>query len=206
MNLGVILLGAGASTRMGRPKLLLPWNNTTVIGHLVETWRNLWPAQLAVVCPEESDALQTELDRIGVADEERIFNPHPEQGMFSSIQSAARWDGWREDITHFAVSLGDQPLVRPETLRGLIDFADQAEPHSVCQPSRAGSGRHPVILPAYLFFQLGDSPAPDLKHFLSGRISERWETDDAGLDVDLDEPADYEKALALAQQGGPKPQ
>lgn len=202
MNLAVIILGAGASTRMGRSKLLLPWNKTTVIGHLVETWRNLWPAQLAVVCPEESDDLQAELDRVGVADDERIVNPNPERGMFSSIQCAARWDGWREDLTHFAVSLGDQPLVKAETLRGLIQFAEAAAPHNVCQPSRSGSGRHPVIVPAFLFFQLGDSPSPDLKHFLADRVSERWETDDAGLDVDLDEPADYEKALAMAQQSG----
>ena len=33
--LGVIILGAGASSRMGRPKLLLPWGDTSVIGHLI---------------------------------------------------------------------------------------------------------------------------------------------------------------------------
>ncbi|MGH7953692.1 MAG: NTP transferase domain-containing protein, partial [Limisphaerales bacterium] len=32
--LAAIILGAGASARMGRPKLLLPWGGTTVVGHL----------------------------------------------------------------------------------------------------------------------------------------------------------------------------
>ena len=39
--LGVVILGAGASARMGEPKLLLPWRGTTVIGHLISQWREL---------------------------------------------------------------------------------------------------------------------------------------------------------------------
>ena len=41
MKLGVVILAAGASSRMGRPKLLLPWSGTTVIGHLLNQWRAL---------------------------------------------------------------------------------------------------------------------------------------------------------------------
>ncbi len=46
---GVIILGAGASSRMGTPKLLLPWRDTTIIGHLISQWRELGAAQIAVV-------------------------------------------------------------------------------------------------------------------------------------------------------------
>ena len=46
---GVVILGAGASSRMGRPKLLLPWGDTSIIGHLIEQWRALAAAQIAVV-------------------------------------------------------------------------------------------------------------------------------------------------------------
>src|SRR5438874_1514761 len=38
---GVIILAAGRSRRMGRPKMLLPWGNTTVLGHLVAQWQAL---------------------------------------------------------------------------------------------------------------------------------------------------------------------
>jgi hypothetical protein len=48
-HLAVILLGAGASSRMGRPKLLLPWAGTTVIGRLIAQWRELGAGQIAVV-------------------------------------------------------------------------------------------------------------------------------------------------------------
>jgi molybdenum cofactor cytidylyltransferase len=92
-HFGVILLGAGASTRMGRPKLLLPWGGTTVLGHLIAQWRALQAGQITVVCAADGP-VPAELDRLAFAAENRIVNPHPEQGMFSSIQCAARWPGW----------------------------------------------------------------------------------------------------------------
>jgi molybdenum cofactor cytidylyltransferase len=199
MKLGVVILAAGASSRMGRPKLLLPWDGTTVIGHLLRQWQEAGAAQIAVVCAAANMALATELDRLGFPPANRICNPQPERGMFSSIQCAASWSGWRPDLTHWAITLGDQPQVRLQTLRCLVGFG-ASHPASICQPSHRGRGRHPVILPGDAFSRLKDSQATNLKGFLgaSGYSMARCEMDDAGLDLDLDEPADYERALALA--------
>ncbi len=90
---GVIILAAGRSARMGRPKLLLPWGGTSVLGHLIRQWRALDAKQIAVVCARDDGAMQAELDRLGFAEENRICNPAPERGMFSSIQCAAQWPG-----------------------------------------------------------------------------------------------------------------
>ena len=199
MKLGVVILAAGASSRMGRPKLLLPWEDTTVIGHLLRQWRTLGAAQIAVVCAAANTALAAELDRLGFPPASRICNPQPERGMFSSIQCAAGWNGWQPNLTHWTINLGDQPQVRLETLKQLLDFA-AAQPASICQPSYTGRAKHPVILPAIVFSSLKDSRAANLKEFLggSGLSMARCEVDDPGLDLDLDEPADYERALALA--------
>ncbi len=118
--------------------------------------------------------------------------------MFSSVQCAARWDGWSPSGSHWAMALGDQPLVQLETLRGLLDFA-AAHADKVTQPSRNGRGRHPVILPGAIVARLQHSAAENLKQFLvtSGVPVARCEMDDPGLDLDLDEPADYERALAM---------
>jgi molybdenum cofactor cytidylyltransferase len=199
MKLGVIILGAGASSRMGRPKLLLPWGATSVIGHLLEQWRTLAAAQITIVCAEANLALQQGLDRLGFPKAQRIVNPQPERGMFSSIQCAARWSGWSADLTHWAVALGDQPHVQLETLRRLLDFT-AAHPDRVCQPGRNGHGRHPVVLPAAVFDRLCDACCGSLKEFLlTSRVTPaRCEMEDAGLDVDIDEPADYERARRLS--------
>lgn len=203
MNLGVVILAAGASSRMGRPKLLLAWDTTTVLGHLLGQWRALAPAQLAVVAPAANAALHQELDRLGLPAAQRILNPAPERGMFSSVQCAARWEDWAASVTHWAVALGDQPLVRTETLRQVLEFAE-GRAGQICQPSRNGRGRHPVILPKTIFRRLRDATAENLKQFLlsTGTPIARCEMDDAGLDVDLDEPVDYERALAQANSEG----
>ena len=109
---GVVILAAGRSRRMGRPKLLLPWAKTTVLGHLLGQWQTFGAKQVAVVCAVGDQAIQGELDRLGFPAANRIFNPAPDRGMFSSVQCAAQWAGWQQGLTHWAIVLGDQPLVR----------------------------------------------------------------------------------------------
>ena len=199
MKLAVVILAAGASSRMGRPKLLLPWGGTTVLGHLLDQWRALGASPIAIVCAAADPLLRGELDRLGVPQAHRILNSDPERGMFSSIQCAAKWDSAQSDLSHWAIALGDQPHLRHETLRRLLEFAARHS-EQVCQPSFHGHGRHPVILPAAVFTRLKDSPGANLKEFLltSALLVARCEMDDAGLDLDLDEPSDYERALAVA--------
>jgi molybdenum cofactor cytidylyltransferase len=194
---GVVILAAGASRRMGRPKLLLPWGATSVLGHLVDQWGGL-AAQLTVVCAAHDGTLHGELERLGVTVGGRILNPDPERGMFSSIQCAARWRGWNPELNHWVIALGDQPHVMSATLRRLLDSA-AANPERVCQPARQGRARHPVVLPRPEFEALGFSTAASLKDFLLARSPGPLlcECDDPGLDFDLDEPADYERALRL---------
>ncbi len=74
---------------MGQPKLLLPWGKTTVIGHLIAQWQKAGASQIAIVTAVGDQALAKELDRLALPPEDRLCNPAPELGMFSSIQCAA---------------------------------------------------------------------------------------------------------------------
>ena len=195
---GVGILAAGASSRMGKPKLLLPWGNTSILGHLIRQWQTARAKQIAVVCAPGNTAVVAELDRLGFPQMNRIHNPSPERGMFGSIQCAAQWPDWDPNLTHWAIVLGDQPHLQQETLRAVLDFAAQ-NPQSVCQPAKAGRGRHPVLLPRHVFELLKDSNAETLKQFLQDLTVERTlcELDDSGLDFDIDQPAYYERAVKL---------
>ena len=142
--------------------------------------------------------MRMELDRLNFPVSNHIQNPHPEQGMFGSIRCAAQWLGWSAGLTHWAITLGDQPHLQLETLRALLQFS-ATQPDRVCQPRNLGHLRHPVILPKEIFRQLAQTSAPTLKEFLktiSGEIV-GCDLDDQGLDLDLDTPADYERAVAL---------
>lgn len=194
--LGVVILAAGASTRMGRPKLLLPWGRTSVLGHIVEQWRTLGAAQIAVVHAAGDQELRAELRRLGIEETDSIQNEHPERGMFSSIRAAARWPGWKGSLRHHALVLGDQPQIGADILRQLLDFA-RLHPQRVCQPRNESRGRHPVILPRPIFAQLAECRPETLRDFLAtldppvAGIA----LDDPALDVDLDSPADYAEAV-----------
>jgi molybdenum cofactor cytidylyltransferase len=193
----VAILGAGASSRMGRPKLLLPWAGSTVIGHLLSQWRQLGAAQIAVVMRPNDAALARELDRLDFPKTDRIANPHPERGMFSSILCAAGWPGWRAEILRWAIALGDQPHLRADSLGQLLEAA-AANPDAVCQPSFGGHAAHPVILPRAVFAALKDSRAETLKDFLklAAIRSVQPSINDPGLALDLDTPEDYIQAKA----------
>ena len=194
---GVVILGAGASSRMGRPKLLLPWRDTTVIGHLLKQWRELGAAQIGIVLRPPDASLAAELDRLGFPRADRIENPQPERGMFSSILCAAGWPGWKDEIATWAIVLGDQPHLRPETLRQLLEF-QFANADAVCQLEFDGHARHPVLLPRRAFKELKVSQAETLKDFLKRTSvrSVRCSADDPGLALDLDTPEDYQRAQA----------
>jgi molybdenum cofactor cytidylyltransferase len=202
-TLGVIILGAGASARMGRPKLLLPWGDTTIIGHLLKQWRELGAVQIGIVLRPRDTALAAELDRLNFPQADRIENPQPERGMFSSIQCAANWPGGKEEIATWAVVLGDQPHLRPATLRRLLKF-QLANSGAVCQLEFDGHARHPVLLPRQAFQELKISQAETLKTFLKQTSSRclRCPVDDPGLALDLDTPEDYQRACGMTSGNG----
>jgi molybdenum cofactor cytidylyltransferase len=196
LPLAVVILGAGASSRMGRPKLLLPWHNTTIIGHIIGQWRELGAIQVAVVQRDNDTALDAELDRLDLPKSNRILNPQPEHGMFSSILCAANWTGWNSEIATFAITLGDQPHLRLDMLRGLLKYHSE-HPGAVCQPEFQGRPRHPVLLPQNVFLKLKQTNAETLKDFLKliPCSSVQYSVDDAALSLDLDTPEDYIRAM-----------
>ena len=196
MNFGVVILAAGASQRMGRSKLMLRWRDTTVLGHIRKTWEDLGSRQTCVVHSASDATILSELDRLNHPNGNRIPNPSPEAGMFGSIQCAARWRGWDPDITHWLITLGDQPQIRWDTLKALIEHA-YVQPNQICQPALDGRPKHPVFLPAPIFRGLADTDATDFMTCLAAHHDQTalLTASDPGLDFDLDTPADYQEAL-----------
>jgi len=200
--LGVVILAAGASSRMGRPKLLLPWAGSTIVSHLISQWRGLGTAQIAIVGrPDDEklmDIVNTEASAQKTSSIHYVVNLQPERGMFSSIVCAASWNGWQKEISHWAVTLGDQPHLREETLRRLLDFV-ALHPDAICQPAFNGKTAHPVVLPREAFETLRNTRAQTLKEFLKLDAFPRvqLEIEDPGLALDLDTPEDYIQAQGI---------
>lgn len=195
-HLGVIILGGGASLRMGKPKLLLPWGTTSILGHLLRLYEEVNTSQVAVVCSRGDATILTELDRLAWPMKDRIFNPEVTPEMFSSVLCGFQWEGWEANVSHLAVALGDQPLIREKTIADLVAHAMQ-NPKNICQPLYENRRRHPVIIPRHIAEKVTLESHTNLREVLDDykeHISV-YPCDDPGLVIDIDTPKDYDDAL-----------
>jgi molybdenum cofactor cytidylyltransferase len=108
-----LVLGAGGSKRLGRPKQLLPYGDATLLGHVVETARRCDFDQLVVAIGGAADDVRDAVDLSGA---EVVVNDAYGSGCSSSI--AAALEVVRCDV--LVLMLGDQPGVTPETVRALL--------------------------------------------------------------------------------------
>jgi molybdenum cofactor cytidylyltransferase len=183
-----LVLGAGGSTRLGRPKQLLPYGDGTLLGHVVATARSVGFGQLVVAVGGSADDVRAGVDLSGA---EVVVNDAYGDGCSSSI--AAALEVVRGDV--LVLMLGDQPGVSAETCRALIAGRGDAD-LAAC---RYDDGRgHPFAFGRAVFGELGDLHGDKGVWKLLDRAGDAVvEVPIAGpvpLDVDTEE--DYEKVLA----------
>ena len=149
-------------------------------------------AQIAPVIDPSNQLLRKALADAGFFRSDWIENPSPQLGMFSSLQEASRWTGWLSTLTHWIISLGDQPHIQISTLRLLLDAA-RKNPTRICQPALHGHAAHPIVLPARSFRELAQSEIADLRAYIRTREAFRLRlaVEDPGVSEDLNTPEEY---------------
>lgn len=187
-----IVLGAGGSTRLGRPKQLLPYGELTLLEHTVNTARACGFDQVVVPIGGASEQVRERVDLSGV---DVVVNYAYGEGCSSSI--AAALDTVDERCEVLVLMLGDQPGVTAATVKALLQGRDGA-PLAVC---RYDDGRgHPFAFDRSVFGDLatlhGDKAVWRL---LEQRADDVAEVPIAGnVPLDVDTPEDYEAVLAEA--------
>lgn len=184
-----LVLAAGGSRRLGRPKQLLPYGDGTLLGHALVTARACGFDQLLCALGGSADAVRAGVDFGGV---EVVVNAGYGAGCSSSIAVAMAALDPRADV--LVLLLGDQPGVTPRTVRVLLDGRGGAE-LAVC---RYEDGRgHPFAFGRAAFGALaalhGDKAVWRL---LEERADRVVEVPVAGpVPRDVDTWADYEAVL-----------
>jgi molybdenum cofactor cytidylyltransferase len=142
--ISAILLAAGESTRMGRPKQLLPWHGKTLLQHSLESIINSAADEIILVLGHEADRIGKSLPALPA---KIVINPDYKQGMASSLrQGLAAMDQGSEA---FLVLLADQPGIGPEIINTLIRAFRQADPRrGIVRPVYRGQRGHPVLIGA----------------------------------------------------------
>jgi xanthine dehydrogenase accessory factor len=190
-----LVLAAGSSTRMGRPKLDLEIEGLSILRRVVESVLSA-PFDVVRVVTVPGALLDLPEDpRLS-----RVENPRAPEGIASSLRAGLAT--LPESTEVVAVALGDLPLVRRETIARLLAAYEETG-SSIVYPSYLGEQGHPVLWSRRLFSELarleGDRGAKKLieKHRDSALPVP---VDDPGVRVDIDTPADYARAVGIRRR------
>jgi molybdenum cofactor cytidylyltransferase len=191
-----VLPAAGASRRMGRPKLLLPFRGGPLVAAVVGALRAGGVDGIVLVTATDDDELRAWARQAGVA---TAVNPAPERGMLSSVQEGIAALGGADALVRrgdvLLVSPADLPRLDPESVAELLRRM-AVEKARLAVPIYQGRRGHPLALaPALIpeIFLL--DPEVGLKQLRDRHEAELLEVpvDDPGVVLDVDTPADYEQ-------------
>jgi CTP:molybdopterin cytidylyltransferase MocA len=195
-----IVPAAGSSSRMGRPKLLLPFRDTTVAGALVASLRQGGVDRVVVVAAAGDAAIESWARAQGAI---VAHNPRPERGMLSSVLAGIEAAGGAATLAAagepILVTPADLPALSPATVRALLAAIARGEvPLAV--PAHRGKRGHPLAIAAALLPEIATlDPAVGLRQILERHPVRELPVDDRGVIADVDTPADYE-ALDAADE------
>ena len=184
-----IILAAGASSRMGRPKALLPIGADTFVTRVCRTLLEAGVDDLVVVAGPEQEAIADALAATGLP-ARVVENRRRDEGQLSSVLAGLAVAD-RPGVDAVLVHLVDAPLVRPETARAVLDafFRTHAP---IVRPSVGGRHGHPVLFARGVFDELRRAdPAVGAKAVVHPRCRRlRCPVDDDGAWQDFDTPED----------------
>ena len=187
-----IVLAAGASSRMGRPKALLRIGGDTFIRRILRALREGGAGETVVVVRPHADEVLREIAEVNLG--RAVENPDPGRGQLSSLLSGlAAVEG--PGVSAVLVTLVDVPLVRPDTVATLLARAAGSRA-DVLRPVHRGRHGHPVIFRSAVFDALrAADPATGAKAVMRGYPVEDVEVEDGGVTEDVDTPADYDRLI-----------
>ena len=198
-NISILILAAGASSRMQRVKQLLPWGNTTFLGNSITMAKATMANHSLVVLGANADHIARENCLLDV---DYIVNPDWESGLGSSLSFGAAFVLENQpSCDGLLVMLCDQPLIDTEYLNALISQFKNDDKNIVATRYGERVGVPAIFSPKYF------SALIELDKDVGAKgILEQYKNDVLGLDpegkaVDVDTFEDYQR---LINEDGPK--
>ncbi|HLN20145.1 MAG TPA: nucleotidyltransferase family protein [Bacteroidales bacterium] len=139
-NIWAVILAAGESKRMGTAKMLLPFNGSTIIGNVIKNILDAGANGIIVVLGAESERIISEIRKYSV---NFCINERFTEGMLSSVICGI--ENLPPECSSVMIQPGDQPLIKAETIKSLIDGKENSEfgiVVPVCNKKRG----HPVVI------------------------------------------------------------
>jgi len=190
--IGAVVLAAGESKRMGVPKLLLPYRQTTIIEAVLAAVTASRVDTTVIVLGSSRRAIRDKADRFPVS---VAVNSRFREGMLSSIQKGIA--SLPDSPGATLIVLGDQPDITPPVIDRLIK-AWEAGCRGIVIPVFGGKRGHPLLLDLKYRPEVKNlSPETGLRGLLQAHPDDILEVEmsDGRILIDIDTPEDYRKAL-----------
>jgi molybdenum cofactor cytidylyltransferase len=190
MTTAAVILAAGAASRFGGGKLRASVGGRPLVGRVADTARAAGLQPIVVVVAPDDD-----LDDLDLGDVRRVVNPHPEEGLGSSVRVGLRAVEHDDGVEAALLLPGDQPLVRVETIRAILAAA-AARPDTPFLVARHAADAAPnPVLARRATWRLADELAGDrgFGPVLASHPELVGWVDVEGSNPDVDTPADLQR-------------
>lgn len=186
----VVVLAAGAGSRMGSPKQLLAYGSSTLVRHAVEQALQSKASKVVVVVGAESDAVAAALAGLDV---EIAPNPLWQGGMGTSIHAGVEA---AQPCGNVILTLADQPQLDAAVYDRLMDLREQTG-QDIVASSYAGTVGVPVLFSGRHFDDLRALGASEgCKGLILRHLAEAKLVDCPEAEADIDTPEDYAQLTA----------
>jgi molybdenum cofactor cytidylyltransferase len=190
-SVAAVVLAAGRSRRMGQPKMILPWGDTTVIGRVVGVLHQAAIQRIVVVTGGARRQVEAALSGSAVM---LVFNPRfAQEEMLVSLQLGLR--ALENDAAAALVVLGDQPQIKVEVVQLILDRY-RARQAPLVVPSFQMRRGHPWLVDRRLWKSIlelrSDCTMRDFLNQCADQIDYLM-VDTSSVLQDLDTPKDYQR-------------
>jgi molybdenum cofactor cytidylyltransferase len=194
MMISIVILAAGTSSRLGRPKQLLDLGGEPLLRHTVRNALASRAGEVVLVLGNQADAIA---EAVGDLGQRTVNNAEFAAGQSTSLRVGIEAVSGESDAA--IVMLGDQPLVSPEMLDQIIERFEQTR-SLIVQPVYGETPGNPVLLARSLFPELmnieGDQGARGVIKSHAKEI-DRVRISDGLPPGDVDTDEDYQALLRV---------
>jgi molybdenum cofactor cytidylyltransferase len=193
MHYNIIILAAGASTRMGQPKQLLQYNDANLVQHAIDEALAAGAQKVLVVLGSGAEKISEQINK---KQANVLYNKNWEEGIASSIR-----EGLQQSLLLSAsvdaviLMVCDQPYVNAALLKSLVNQHIESGKHIVASQYKDTLGT-PVLFHKSFYPELlklkGDNGAK--KILMDNKELVQAVRFPLG-DIDIDNMADYETLL-----------
>lgn len=193
-GISAIVLAAGTSQRMGRPKQLLRLGESTLLAHTLANVRRANVDEIILVLGFAAEEIRRRIPMDGMV---TVMNPDYSHGMGTSIRTGL--SAISPQAKGVLILLGDQPFVRPATLNSLIEYHQRHCPQ-ITIPMFKGFRGNPVLLDSSVFPEISNLQGDMGCRAIFGSHTEnihKLAVDDLGILLDVDTLADFRRLAAI---------